>query len=449
MPDVRPTRRRLLTMAAAGLLLSRPTRAQGLGKTAVVIGAGIAGLSAAQILSAEFATPIVLDARDRVGGRIVTDRGWADCPADLGASWIHGLDENPLTEIARDARLRFVRTPLTSGVYRHADGREFTAAEETALDDLVSALDEMMDGSCADPKQDFLAAARAAHGDLFAAAGPLSRLALFEAVEGDWGSDAAALSACRLGDDLVLGGEDVMLKDGFDLIVRHLTMNLDVRLGVTATGVKLTPDGARVETSAGPINCDFVVVTVPLPVLKRGGIVFDPPLPDSHAGPIDRIGEGVLAKTFLRFPEAFWDDSLFIGRAAPETDGFFDFMNLDRVQKAPVLLSFASGSFGREVEGMADADLLALLGENVRGLYGSSARLPTELRRWAWSKDPLAGMAYSAPHLGLKAGDREALAAVIDGRLVFAGEAVHAAYPGTAHGASLSGIAAAQALVRG
>lgn len=445
------SRRHLMKMAAAGLLLPLPAGANGAGKTGVVIGAGIAGLSAAQILTAEKATAIVIEARDRVGGRVVTDRTWADCPADLGASWIHGVDENPITEIARDARLRMIRTPYSSVAVRHADGAPAGDDEMAAADALMLALDDLTwkaGANCIDPGLDFLAFARTSVPDLFKAAGPLAGLAINAVIEASWGADAARLSACRVGDDDGFGGDDVMLTDGYDAVPLHLARTLDVRLGVTARAVRFTPKGVRVETSAGPIEADFCVVTVPLTVLKRGDIGFEPGLPETHAGPISRIGEGMLAKTFLRFPGPFWDDALFIGRIAPPSDGFFEFVNLDRLHGAPVLLSLAAGDFARTVDGMADADLAATLGEALRGLYGSSVPMPTGIVRAAWSLDPLAGLAYSAPMLGMYDSDRAWLAEPIDRRLIFAGEAVSAQYPATAHGACLSGVNAAQRIVR-
>ena len=92
------SRRSLL--AASLALVACPLRAARSGRVAV-IGAGMAGLACARRLAgAGFAT-VVLEARDRIGGRIRTDRRWSDLPVDLGASWIHGVSGNPVVDLAR------------------------------------------------------------------------------------------------------------------------------------------------------------------------------------------------------------------------------------------------------------------------------------------------------------------------------------------------------------
>lgn len=443
-------RRRFLALSTAALALPRAARAQN--SVAIVIGAGVAGLSAAQILIAEGFTPIVLEARDHVGGRTATDRRWPDCPIDLGASWIHGIDGNPVVNVLRDAHLRSARPRDEDAVLYHPDGSAPSSDEEAAVDDLAAALSDLAAEAgllCGgDPALDFESLARRELPDLFKAAGPLSRTAMHDAVEGDYAMDAKAMSACRMGDDDAFGGADILLIDGYDGIARHLAEGLDVRLGTKVNSVEMTLNGVKIETDKGPVEGLFVVVTVPLGVLKAGGVRFVPELPDTHRGAIERIGMGTLAKTYLRFADRFWDDTTWISRLAPETDGFFDFLNIGKLTKAPVLVSFAAGEFGRTVEDMTDSDLAAALGDVLRGIYGSSAPLPTEIRRHAWTRDPLCGLSYSAPSLTLRPDDRTTLAEPIDGRIAFAGEAISRDYPGTVHGAILSGVFAAQRLAR-
>ena len=107
---MKQTRRSHLATLLAALAAPMPLRAQ-TGKRVIVIGAGLAGLSAARDLQAAGADVVVVEARDRIGGRIWTSHHWPDLPMDLGASWIHGVEGNPLTELADAA-----------GVERVADG---------------------------------------------------------------------------------------------------------------------------------------------------------------------------------------------------------------------------------------------------------------------------------------------------------------------------------------
>ncbi|WP_244635810.1 flavin monoamine oxidase family protein [Chthonobacter albigriseus] len=442
---IRPSRRDVLALASALLAtaVTGPARAQG--ARGIVIGAGIAGLAAARALREFGAEPVILEARDRIGGRIVTDRTWADCPADLGASWLHGTDENPIVPVIRNAKLKMQRTHDDDAVIRLPTGAEADGEAYSALMDLESLIDDLVADPSCQGAGSIVDAVKAADPELFAAAGPLAALALYNAVGGDWAADPSDLSACRLGDDEAYGGYDVMLPGGFDGITTHLAAGLDIRLGVTVTSIRKDGPSLVIETSAGPVEADYAIVTVPLGVLKAGTIAFEPGLPAEVTGAIERLGAGALAKTFVRFPEVFWDDSTVIQRGA-ESDGWFDFLNMNRVAKAPVLVSFCAGSFAREVEAMSDTDAEAAIHEVMKGLYGTSVPAPVGLRRHAWTRDPLAGLSYSYPSLATGADDRAALAARFDDRIILAGEHVSTSHPGTVHGALVSGVLQVKAL---
>ena len=81
---------------------------------AVIIGAGMAGLAAAQTLRKAGKRVLILEARERIGGRTFTSRAWSDAPMDLGASWIHGVRGNPLTKLADSVKAKRVVTSYTS-----------------------------------------------------------------------------------------------------------------------------------------------------------------------------------------------------------------------------------------------------------------------------------------------------------------------------------------------
>lgn len=440
MLKTRLSRRRFVTLAAALAAaggLPRPLRAQS--ARGVVIGAGVAGLAAARTLREFGAEPLVLEARDRVGGRVVTDRTWPDCPADLGASWVHGTDENPVVPVIRNAKLRMMRTREDDVIVRRPDGSELDGDGYGLLDDMESLIADLLDQpGCADGVS-MLDAVKGEDPDFFASAGAVNPLALYGMVSGEWAADAADLSACRAIEEEAYGGPDVMLPDGFDGIAMHLARGLDIRTGVTVTRISRDGPSVRLETSAGPIDADYAIVTVPLGVLKSGAIAFDPGLPTEVTGAIERLGAGVLAKTYVRFPKVFWDPNTTIARAA-EADGWFDFLNMDRLLKAPVLVSFAAGSFGRTVEDMAEADVADAIHGVMKGLYGSSVPAPAGIVRHAWSRDPLAQLAYSYPTLATQAGDRQALASRFDERIILAGEHTSQRHPGTVHGALASGV---------
>ena len=124
----------------------------------------------------------------------------------------------------------------------------------------------------------------------------------------EWGADPDELSARTIDEGKEYGptGEDAFFPDGYDRVVAYLARRLDVEVGVAVRRVVLRSSGVRIETSAGAVHARAVVVTVPLGVLKHEGIEFVPALPEPHGRAIDRLGVGVLSKTFLRFETPFW-----------------------------------------------------------------------------------------------------------------------------------------------
>src|SRR5688572_22677600 len=88
----------------------RRVNAQSNDTRVVIIGAGVAGLAAARTLHDAGYQVTVLEGRDRIGGRVWTSRAMDGIPVDLGASWIHGIDDNPVSELAEEAGVETVAT---------------------------------------------------------------------------------------------------------------------------------------------------------------------------------------------------------------------------------------------------------------------------------------------------------------------------------------------------
>ncbi|HHW87448.1 MAG TPA: FAD-dependent oxidoreductase, partial [Chloroflexi bacterium] len=114
----------------------------------------------------------------------------------------------------------------------------------------------------------------------------------------------------------------------------------------------------------------------------------------------------------------------------------------------PVLLWFNAGEYGAALEALSDAEITAAAMATMRTLYGDAIPAPEAVHITRWLSDPLARGAYSSLAVGATPDDRAALAAPVDGRLYFAGEATHRDYPSTVHGAYLSGLEAASAITQ-
>jgi monoamine oxidase len=262
-------------------------------------------------------------------------------------------------------------------------------------------------------------------------------------IEHDLAADVSELGVCLVDADEEFGGADAILPAGYDAVARLLAAGLDIRLGVAAQAIAVTPAGASVETASGRIEASAVVVAVPLGVLKAGAIRFDPALPPAKLAAVADLGSGLLNKAVLRFPRAFWDrDSTilqFVSRTAGLWAETFDLSPTG----APALVGFNAGSVARDMETRSDRDTVASMMEMLRTIYGARSPDPVGWQVTRWNADPLALGAYSFEPPGATLATRAALAEPVAGRLFFAGEATSEDYPATVHGALLSGWRAA------
>ena len=311
----------------------------------VVIGAGISGLGAAQALAERGHQVIVVEARDRLGGRIHTGTIGSQ-PVDLGASWIHGVDGNPLVDLAEQAGAERAPTDYDSIVVRGVDGASISDdALEQAFDRLVEAI---TDEAITDEAPSIEQALDRRSGALSDGDRTLLRYVLASEIEHEFAADAGDLSVDSIDEGEEYTGGDEIVPGGFRQLLTPLLSGFEVRTATPVTSVAHDASGVVVTTATGEaIAADRVLVTVPLGVLQAGSIAFDPPLPDSKQQSIDRLGMGVLEKVVLRFDTPFWDDSDLLGFVGTEPGQFIEWLNLLPATSTPVLVGFNAGSVAR------------------------------------------------------------------------------------------------------
>ena len=182
------------------------------------------------------------------------------------------------------------------------------------------------------------------------------------------------------------------------------------------------------------------MVTLPIGVLKSGGVRFGPDLPSELTEAIERIGAGLVNKVALRFERAFWDDVQFIFSAEDSTR-FPLFFNQNIFQpKGNVLVNYGLGNFAEIVDKRPIAELEAELMTRLREIYGSSAIDPVGSIGSLWRSDPYTKCSYSFATPSTRVEHFKKFEAVLGGRVVFAGEHTSAEYRATVHGAFLSGV---------
>ncbi|MDX2400223.1 flavin monoamine oxidase family protein [Microbacterium algeriense] len=421
----------------------------------IVVGAGVAGLTAARLLQDAGRRVIVLEARDRVGGRVHTDR--TSGTVDLGASWIHGVTGSPVAAAAEAFGMRMVE--FTVGGYQvdsrpiasfDPDGRRLSdeaarrfAADVHAVD---AALVEVIAHSA--PEASYRDVTEAALTRYGADADRTQRVReyLEHRAEEQYGAWIEDLAAHGLDDDEI-DGDEVVFPDGYDVLPHRLAAGLDVRLGQVVTGIDWG-DGVRVRTASSEFTADTAVVTLPVGVLQSGTVEITPPLPPRNAEALGRLRMNAFEKVFLRFPERFWDEGVYaIRQQGPQSRWWHSWYDLTAVHGEPTLLTFAAGPAATATRHWDDRRVVESILVQLRRLYGDRVVPPTHVHRTGWQDDPYSRGSYAYMTLGSTTADHDDLAAPVGDVLHLAGEATWTDDPATVPAAMLSGHRAAERIL--
>lgn len=440
-----PNRRDALKFGLAGALLPSLARAQSSGSEiadVIVIGAGIAGLAAARKLADQGMRVVVLEASNRIGGRIKTDRSLG-LPVEVGAGWIHGPRGNPISDLTRQAGLETFVTDDDSLEVRSADGVLFSDDAVVDGEEQLSALAASID----DRLQTDMPLDQAMQQlDGSVLNDPLKHWMLSAYTEFQTGGSLRDISALYWDEGEGFAGADVIIPDGYDLILPQLAEGLDVRFRHRVEQVAYGDDGVEITTSQGVVGARAAICTLPLGVLKTGRVTFDPPLPSPHQTSIARLGLGQVTKLALQFAEPFWPDDIQYFGVTTQPLGRWNYvMNTLTFSDAPVLLGVSLGEYAPQADAMSKSDAVADMMNVLHGVFGAGIPNPIGAVKSGWSRDPFALGAYSFTKVGASPSDFDQFAQSI-GALHFAGEHTDFAQHGTVHGAYLSGLRAADAI---
>lgn len=436
----------------------------------IIIGAGAAGLAAGQALRAAGYTPLILEARDRIGGRIWTDQTHG--PVELGAEFIHG-DRAATWPAVRAAGLRTVGWGPDR---RFAVGGRILP-EDDPLAGRVNRLYE---------------AATSYHGPEISTAALLRSMAAPDdpalTIALRWlanmeGADPARLSALALTREREMstnGERNFHIVEGYDRVVAQLAEGLDIRLGAPVARVVWGADGVTAHLAAdsaeglhrqraapgvkipearlGPqpsalgaavaggeaLAARQVLVTAPITLLAAALPAFDPPLPAAKQRALGAIAMGHVTKLVLWFDRQLWPDFTVLS-----TDGAIATWWPVETAAVPTLMGYSGGQVGLEVAALGAERAIAAGLADLSALFGVDARAACIGGRLAdWSRDPWSRGAYSYSPLGMGAA-RADLAAPLGAAVFFAGEAtVLDGHIATVHGAIESGRRAAAELIQ-
>jgi len=397
-----------------------------------VIGAGAAGIGAARRLGeAGSVSVLVLEARDRVGGRVHTIAP-AGFPLDRGAEWLHSADRNPLSPIAQHHGFSVHRRPpgwttrlRRSGVSLEAEA-DWIATRE------------------AQGKARREAAAEPVDRPLASLVAPGGRWNQLLDATSSWGN-GAELERVSVKDYVRYedSGVNWRLREGYGRLFEALAEGLPVALDAAVSRVDHSGRAIRLETARGTVTAARVIVTVPTSILAAEALRFDPPLPEKLAA-VAGLPLGVDNKLFISLSgqlPGIERDAYLVGSTTSRETMSYQVRPLDR----PAIYCFFGGRWAAALEREGEAGMFSFAAGELARLFGNDVRRQiAPLASTAWLHDPWTRGSYSYALSG-HADDRALLAAPVDNRLFFAGEACSPNFFSTAHGAYLSGLAAAQA----
>lgn len=440
--------RRLIQVVRAG---DTHTEAQ-----VLVLGAGMAGLVAARALAERGVRVIVLEARDRVGGRVWTRETEEDVAVELGAEFVHGrapelwalIDECSAETIERDGTM----LSEEDGELNAGDAQD--EAMFSALEDLESFEGEDV------PFAEWIETSDVPEEE---------RAAIISYVEGFNAADARRIGIRALGvqqkaEDEIEGDRTFHVHGGYSKLAEYLATRVkelggNVKLGREVHSVRWSAGHVEAGTSAGVVRAPKCIVTLPLPVLQRAntesGIGFTPPPAAlAHAR---RLAMGAVVRFTMVFRERWWEESEALGKDKLRTMSFLFTSSRNppvwwtrhpEKEMLPTLTGWVGGPRAKSLQGRSAGELGRLACEELAQVFDvdedivRAALLATYAHDW--SGDPFALGAYSY----VPAGALDAPAAMTRPEadtLFFAGEHTDVTgHWGTVHAAIRSGLRAAQ-----
>ncbi|XP_072267735.1 lysine-specific histone demethylase 2 isoform X2 [Pyxicephalus adspersus] len=431
-------------------------------KSVIVIGAGPAGLAAARQLHNFGIKVMILEARDRIGGRVFDDKSLKGVTVGKGAQIVNGCINNPialmceqlgitmrklrekcdliqeggrLTDPSIDKRMEFHFNAMLDVVaeWRKDKGQQQDVPLGDKIQEIYKTFIQESGIQFTDVEEKVLQ----------------FHLGNLEYACGSYLHNVSARSWDHNEFFAQFAGDHTLLPAGYSAITEKLAEGLDIKFKSVVRNVEYTGEEIHLTTSDGKTySAQKVLVTAPLAVLQKNVIQFSPPLPEKKVKAINSLGAGVIEKIALQFPYRFWDSKIqgadFFGHIPPDPSkrGLFGvFYDMDPQGKHAILMSVITGDAVLTIKDMDDKQVMKLCMSVLKELF-KEQEVPAPVKYFVtrWAKDPWAQMAYSYVKTGGSGEAYDIIAEDIQGKIFFAGEATNRHFPQTVTGAYLSGV---------
>ncbi|ENX35667.1 hypothetical protein F889_00742 [Acinetobacter colistiniresistens] len=431
----------------------------------IIIGAGVAGLTAASELKKMGEKVLVLEARDRLGGRIFSQKIKHEC-YDLGASWIHGIQNNPIWSIVQHNQIQTTVFNYDQSIYYQGKQQPFNSEEklifETSLDYLLNRFKEI------DPHEHYHHALAALQLwmneeefllhintqfdlDEHAVAKLKKMLSDFFNLlaEDPCASDLAHLSADFWKNEGYYPGDEVIFPQGYIQVIEFLSRNIRVLTNKVVQNIDYTQDTIQIFTENGEyFSASQVIVTVPLGVLKKQRLQFFPDLSQEKKQVINNLGFGTFNKLFVSFDQNFWKSAQYDQSKniyIHNQHGWLNFLDVSELYHQPTLLFLFGGESAIWLENTSCEEVWHNIKTSLTLVFDEIPQ-PIQIFKTEWGKDQFSEGSFSYHSVGQTSDQIEILKQPIQNKVFFAGEHLALFGAGTVHGAYHSGLEVSEAI---
>ncbi|MER3389157.1 MAG: FAD-dependent oxidoreductase [Microcella sp.] len=450
------------TFTTEGVSARIPRRAPGEVGRVIVIGAGMAGLTAARSLKNAGVDVVVLEARERVGGRLHTidlvSAGGASTSVDLGGAWIHDGQDSVLLPLVRHLGASMQSSRATELAFRaRVLDRVAQRYPDTEQEDALHAAFARFDrvgGALARRSRDRLSLVEGIRRSVPQASPAVQRtmadlLSVYES-ESPHRTGFGTFGSFYFGGGS--GYDDVFLEGGYRTLVSPLAAGLPIRFGQVVHSIHHDDTGVAVSTSEGEERGSHVIVTVPLAVLRSDSIAFTPELPRARRIAMASLGVGRFEKVALSFDEPLRADFEPTPIVVMDDDerGWPLVLDLQQWSAPPALVALTIGDHARRVARLSAEERISEVVQLANEASGRTME-PIDTVATDWANDPYTRGSYTYVPRGL--GLWNAVRALRElakpvGRVLFAGEATAGELMALVDGAYASGVREAKRLLQ-
>lgn len=430
----------------------------------IIIGAGISGLMAAYslIYNYNYKDDIyILEASDRIGGRICTLNVNNNIKLDMGASWIHNIKVNPIYEITKKYNIQTKITNYQDNIIFSCFGSNNTYFKCNNKSNTYSIYRESL-------LNKFLSTSKNYNSDLsFLSAydkytknhslssynSSILRNILNTEIEHEYNADLSDLSFLHYSDhinDQPISDIDAIIPDGYDFLPKLILSLLpsNVKIIYNTYVYKINISTGDIFTNKNTFRSNTIICSIPLGVLKSGNIRFVNNLPEWKQDAINGLGMGTYNKCYLEYPYKFWDDISFINSVdlsyKDNNVKFSEWLNLDKYINKPIICGFNGGKYAHDLENLSDYEITNIAHNKLKSLYKINKDIPYPINSYItrWSSNPYSYGSYSYIRTGSDISTISDMAETINSNIDihFIGEHTSMEFPQTVHGAYLTGM---------